>query len=222
MQGFGNYCSKMQTNQTLTLKDTRDNNSYTVAKLLDGRCWMTQNLRIQNFTLTPNDSDIDAGQFVLAESGWKPSSARNSDLNDVYISQNVNYGGFYSWFTATAGQGNTVFINSAGSSRDATNSICPKGWKMPSKNNRDQLFTYYTLSTIRTQPANFTNTNMYVPYGANGNTDGILANNSANNGHTIWTRTAHNSSSNEIIDFFSGGFWPHRDHGLNIRCISML
>lgn len=30
---------------TATLVDTRDNNTYTVAKLKDGKCWMTQNLR---------------------------------------------------------------------------------------------------------------------------------------------------------------------------------
>jgi uncharacterized protein (TIGR02145 family) len=30
------------------LKDTRDNNVYTVAKLADGKCWMTENLRLNN------------------------------------------------------------------------------------------------------------------------------------------------------------------------------
>ena len=65
IQGFGDYCNQMQTNQTLTLKDTRDNNSYTVAKLLDEKCWMTQNLRIAGKTIDYTDSDLDMEDIIL-------------------------------------------------------------------------------------------------------------------------------------------------------------
>ncbi len=47
------YCTNSMTEgQTLTLTDSRDGNEYRVRKLADGKCWMIDNLKIQNKTLT--------------------------------------------------------------------------------------------------------------------------------------------------------------------------
>ena len=46
---------------TATLTDTRDSKTYTIAKLADGNCWMTQNLDLDldtNITFTPANTDI--------------------------------------------------------------------------------------------------------------------------------------------------------------------
>ena len=46
---------------TATLTDIRDNKTYTIAKLADGNCWMTQNLDLDldtNITFTPVNTDI--------------------------------------------------------------------------------------------------------------------------------------------------------------------
>ncbi len=54
-------CNKTQTGTTKQLIDTRDGKSYWVTKLLDDRCWMTQNLDLDITTagLQAADSDIN-------------------------------------------------------------------------------------------------------------------------------------------------------------------
>ncbi len=124
MQEFGDYCNKMTEHQTLTLRDTRDNKTYTVAKLKDGKCWMTQNLRLGGdfpINLTSSESDVSEN-FTLPESS--SNGFAEYDVANVYV--DPTYGGYYTWYAATAGTGREYM-----SSGSATNSICPKGWRLP-------------------------------------------------------------------------------------------
>ena len=43
------------TNSVIALKDQRDNNVYTVARLADGNCWMTENLRLEAASTVGNN-----------------------------------------------------------------------------------------------------------------------------------------------------------------------
>ena len=108
---------------TKTLTDTRDNNTYTVSKLADGKCWMTQNLRIIDKTITPADSDVTSNYTIPTSSNFMGSSYNTSraHLDEMY-------GGYYIWYTATAGTGTTT-MNTPG--LNTTSSICPKGWRLP-------------------------------------------------------------------------------------------
>lgn len=57
------------------LVDKRDNTIYQVAKLLDGNCWMTQNLALDLSTevaLTPEDSDVT--------SDWTPKTSTETEI----------------------------------------------------------------------------------------------------------------------------------------------
>ncbi|MBP5647945.1 InlB B-repeat-containing protein [Candidatus Saccharibacteria bacterium] len=47
MQGWTG-CSSMNEGDVTALKDTRDNDVYAVAKLADGKCWMIENLRLDD------------------------------------------------------------------------------------------------------------------------------------------------------------------------------
>ncbi|MBR2998756.1 hypothetical protein IKF34_03265 [Candidatus Saccharibacteria bacterium] len=47
LQGW-NYCSALGTGKVTALTDQRDNNTYAIAKLADGKCWMIENLRLDN------------------------------------------------------------------------------------------------------------------------------------------------------------------------------
>ena len=60
--------TSMTQNHQYTLKDSRDNKDYYIAKLADGNVWMTQNLdlNITNRTYTSADTDI--------KTDWTPSS----------------------------------------------------------------------------------------------------------------------------------------------------
>lgn len=62
MQTFS--CSTLPQGNVIALRDERDNNVYTVAKLADGNCWMTENLRLDNTaTLTAVNTDHPADTF---------------------------------------------------------------------------------------------------------------------------------------------------------------
>ena len=129
---------------TVALTDTRDGNVYNVAKLADGKWWMTQDLKITGKTITPADSDV-SGNFTIPESGqvqdfitpaWEQSFTAYA-LEDRTL---------YSWYTATAGSGpvqpdvgyQEMFV--------APESICPKGWKLPSDD--DYLTLRYSYPEI--------------------------------------------------------------------------
>ncbi len=144
------------------LVDRRDNKQYRVAKLADGNCWMTENLRLSltnGQSLTAELSDLGdvtnlGGTTYNGNYTWNPhttntSVTSNSDYNGIEswnLAANVSYvsgGGpsgdsgrlwYYQFNTATAGTGQ--YVTSDGG--EAQGSICPKGWKLPlSKSTND-------------------------------------------------------------------------------------
>ena len=144
----------MPVGTVTALTDTRDNNTYAVAKLADGKCWMIENLRLggdRAMTLTAQDTDITSN-FTLAAS-QNPSiepwcgvaNAACTDQSIVNSNNIINtvlntttpdadiytYGSLYNWYSATAGTGT---FSVSDSSTNATNSICPKGWRLPNGN----------------------------------------------------------------------------------------
>ncbi len=110
-------------NHQYPLTDSRDGSTYTVAKLKDGNCWMTQNLALPgSTTLTINDSDLDPSVFTDASktytlpaattSGFSNVQAKDKNGTSTYTNQQVRnpanpdtnkYGAYYSWCAATAG-----------------------------------------------------------------------------------------------------------------------
>ena len=134
--------------RTKTLTDTRDNNTYTVSKLADGKCWMTQNLRIAGKTITPADSDVITNYTIPASS---LSGFNAYDTSNAYVDSD---GGFYNWYTATAGTGTQSMF-----SGNTTVSICPKGWRLPTGRDSNSEFqtlynNYNSSSALRSNPVN--------------------------------------------------------------------
>ena len=135
---------------TKTLTDTRDNNTYTVSKLADGKCWMTQNLRIIDKTITPADSDVTSNYTIPVSS---LSGFNAYDASNAYVDSD---GGFYNWYTATAGTGTTALATDG---QNTIVSICPKGWRLPTGGNSGEFQTLYnnypSSSALRSNPVNF-------------------------------------------------------------------
>lgn len=150
MQEFGKLSAtdkasaidSMVTEQAYQLLDERENgaHSYYVAKLLDGKVWMVQNLRLGQgqdvssaVTLTTNDSNTQSEGFVLngqLSNGGFPTSkmnGKNYQSEDSHYYCTDEYGCYYNWYTATAGSGKSG--TAMGS--DVEYSICPVGWKLP-------------------------------------------------------------------------------------------
>ena len=136
--------NSMPVNYTYTLKDQRDEQEYTIAKLKDSRIWMTKNLNLAGGTeITSELSDVPANYTLPAANGFQegnrlPESSRTgfSDNTQAYVYNTGNNTdncaspgcySYYSWHAATAGSGVNIITDNT----DAPYSICPKGWKLP-------------------------------------------------------------------------------------------
>ena len=127
-----------------TMMDVRDGEMYTVKKLPDGNCWMTENLRLSGFNLTPWDSNVSS-DWILPES---PVSGTSSNTAYVYDTGNPTYGVYYSWYAATAGTGTSSLT-----SGNAPSSVCPAGWRLPTGGSSGEFKTlaniYSTAAALR-------------------------------------------------------------------------
>ena len=123
-----------------TLYDVRDNNDYTVRKLADGNCWMTQNLRLALTAGTPVVASNKAGGTF----SWSPTSC--STNGDCAMNGNTAYSfntgeHYYSWYAATAETGTSTDVDV-----DASASICPNGWRLPANYTVDGTKSYGSLT----------------------------------------------------------------------------
>ena len=203
-QGDSNYVP------TVTLTDTRDGNTYTISKLADGRCWMTQNLRIADKTITSNDSDVEDDYIIPASS---LNGFSSYDTSNAYVDNND--GGFYSWYTATAGTG-THDLSTRG--QNTTVSICPKGWRLPTGGNNGEFKTLYSnynsSSALRSNPVNF-----ILP----GYVNNSSRSNQGSSGN-YWSSTVYSDSYVYNLDLNTSVVYPARDfsksNGFSVRCIA--
>ena len=137
------------THDTAIVVDKRDEQEYTIAKLADGKYWMTENLNIAGGTaLSSEDTDFDSsytlpttgnwtvedGKLILPASSSSGFETRNyayvynsgDKENCGIIGQEVPCYSYYSWDAVTLGSGRELESHS-----DAPYSICPKGWRLP-------------------------------------------------------------------------------------------
>ena len=250
LQGWDG-CSALNTNQVIGLTDTRDNNVYAVSKLADGNCWMIENLRLADtdsnnspITLNSTNTNNPASNFTALSA---TSNEWCTDNNETCINQNklntsntisftnnttssqssdiYSYGNYYNWYTATAGTG--TYSQTSG---NATGSICPSGWTLPSGGRGGQYSsldsamggTGSSQSTAeasnrwRTYPANFL-------YSADWS--GSVADYRGLYGD-YWSRTADGSAFARGLYFDAVGvnFVTSdiaRQGGLAVRCLSL-
>ncbi len=206
------------------LSDVRDGNEYNVTKLEDGRCWMTENISLLGeYTLTPADSDVSeiwtlpssltpseitAEDFAIQDGNpYKIRSAYNPDTVD-------QYGAYYSWCAATA---NTCNISSG----DAISSICPKGWKLPSRLEYKALLAtiiateeHSLLAQMTEPPYNFPLSGYVLESGKIN--PGSIRNWSSTAGSTTAYNLGSNSSTGDVqIDISAS-----RARGFSVRCIA--
>lgn len=117
---------------------------YTVSKLPDGLCWMTQNLNLGrksgganndgSISLDANDTDLtDGDSFTLPAS----TSTESTGVTAPRIRSGANANGvYYSWAAAIAST--TVYDSSE---YVVTSSVCPKNWDLPTDNQYINLKT---------------------------------------------------------------------------------
>jgi uncharacterized protein (TIGR02145 family) len=123
---------------TVTLKDTRNDQEYTIRRLQDGKCWMVDNLKLGSDVgpMLLNDTNTDLNNKASFELPQITTSGSVSyDIPGAYgpISGDTgtgitNYGYLYNWSAATAGESRTTMPLGSG---NAPNSICPANWRLP-------------------------------------------------------------------------------------------
>ena len=203
-------CANTKKHQTSTLRDIRDGNTYTVAKLKDGKCWMTQNLRIAGKTLTSTDSDVTTS-YTIPASSLSSFDSGTYDASNAYVDSD---GGFYTWRTATAGTG-TQALSTNG--QNTTVSICPKGWRLPTSGSSGEFRTLYnnynSSSALRSNPVNFTLS------GA------VHSNSRRDQGYGYyWSSTVNSSNSAYYLNLNISNAIPadygSKFYGFSVRCIA--
>ena len=95
MQTFS--CDTLPQGNITALRDERDDNVYTVAKLADGNCWMTENLRLDDkATITDENTNNPVQGFILSSSNdrwcdeWDVETCVNQPMLNT---NNTNIGG---------------------------------------------------------------------------------------------------------------------------------
>ena len=152
-------CSAMNIGDVTALRDTRDNNTYAIAKLEDGNCWTIENLRLDPSTTTFNNSNTNAptqdfidaallsstnntlcNQYTTACIDSVRFNTNNINRNNTasHNSNTVNkswysYGVMYNWYTASAGNGDLAMDTG-----DVVGDICPAGWRLPTGGNNGE------------------------------------------------------------------------------------
>lgn len=159
-------CASVSTNMATVLVDTRDGNTYKVAKLKRDRngakstCWMIENLALgstnDEYVLTPQDTNISSN-FTLPAVASGATSSTTPQFN-VYYGQTDNFGG-------KAGNSYNLFAATAGSDDAKVSSICPKGWQIPGGlyYSVEDDTDYYSYRELSDAYPNFYN-NEYRPF----------------------------------------------------------
>ena len=93
-------CNKVTVNQYATLTDNRDNQTYTIGKLEDGRCWMADNLNFDAYTnkdsITAANTHVDD---ATALTRFKSGGGTTSDKYATGAINSVNSSG-NNWTTS--------------------------------------------------------------------------------------------------------------------------
>ena len=123
-------CLSTDINVSTIMKDRRDNKQYTVKRLKDGNCWMTDSLNIYNIEISSADSDLPEGMtYTIPDSVTGAYTFNNREeyasiFPEDEVHNDPTYGTYYTYPAATA-----LWAPVAGA--DSPQSICPKNWKLP-------------------------------------------------------------------------------------------
>ena len=154
--------NSMTTGRPYTLRDTRDNQMYTVVKLKDGNVWFANSLNLGgtllNGNLTSSNTNLSTTVTKATFEGWRKSRGTQTLSSAEYIqltpgnsttgsfvdpTSGVAYGTLYN-FCAASGGNSTVCADTVASNPGYD--ICPSGWRLPTGNTNgefDKLYAQY-------------------------------------------------------------------------------
>ena len=149
--------------EKIVLKDKRDEQEYSLARLSDGNCWMLNNLKLGStsgtMTLTPGDTNISSN-WTLPQVGISTVDYYDQPVVDGPVpgsSDDINadnfYGYLYNWCGATAGGvasgGADTCTPSSTMPESATGDICPANWRMPAGGDVDFVGNEWSMLSAK-------------------------------------------------------------------------
>ncbi|MBR2659252.1 hypothetical protein IKD60_00630, partial [Candidatus Saccharibacteria bacterium] len=225
-----------------TLLDDRDadgtgtKKSYTVRKLADGNCWMTENLKYDLRGLYNNGkrgigSKNDGTTFEMTDanlgtgvSGYYTTSATyNYVITPDTTSANVtrynaqigNTSGteyYYTWTGATAGQG-----SQSQTSGTIDGSICPAGWRLPTYSGTYSYQTLYSSYSTAAKWEQYPATFLRVGYFNSG------SQNDVSTGY-YWSASVYTTYNAHAMYYYTGGvsqqYNNNKFRGFSVRCVA--
>ena len=180
-------CAGLNKGDVTALTDARDNDTYAVAKLADGKCWMIENLRLDN--TADHNSDGSLSQ------GYDPSFIGLADPESADFSDSTTANSLYTTETGVEGK-NTISGDKQGYRfpRYNNNNTSQRATNTTNTNvNTYSYGNYYTWHAIIADTTHYTsgnhNTTSICPTGwhiPTGNTSGeyYTLNTNANAGST--------------------------------------
>ena len=218
-------CGNLTQGSVTALTDSRDSNTYAVAKLADNKCWMIENFRYSGSGTQTTSFSTSTSSFV------QQYSLTNIDrtLTPLAVSsqgspyyQWYSYGGQYSFLSAINTATNPISIG------DVSTSICPTGWRLPTSNgtNKDFPALQNALNGITSDTSTFTSSNNWRKYPNNfvfaGYWNGANAYARGTYGY-YWSSSVNNSILAYSLYFDSTNVSPaylrNKRLGYSVRCV---
>lgn len=232
----------LSTSKALTPDDSDVSRSWTPANdtLTDGTQTTTEDTAVWSWNLgdyvltTPNagtscgtsgisnfgDCTSVGFQSIASMTPMTDGNATDVISGNTY---NAHYhvGNHYTWNAATAGTGGTI------TSTNATDSICPKGWQLPTSNSSNSgsfqaLTNAYSISSNAAGSTALVSSPLYFVR------SGFVGSGSlryAGNEELSWSSTAHSITSYAYAlvfysDYVSPSYYAYRYRGFSVRCLA--
>lgn len=212
------HCTNSYDGATATQTDARDGKTYTIAKI-NGICTMTQNLDFElttGMTLSPDTTNVTTTRTLGTVGSL--TSGNSYDEMRILHSSTSGYGTYYNYAAATLGT-----ITGSSNSTEATQDICPKGWRLPAGGNtstgyEQKLLTnnaFQTWQSIGTFDDSFKVAAGYYSSGSLGD---------SGSGGYWWSSTASTTANRYYLNYYTSlglysGNYSLRNGGYSVRCV---
>jgi len=231
-------------------RDARDSQLYYVAKLADNKCWMLDNLKYKpngdtSGTNQPGftaEQQVNTGTYLTVD-GASNNTSPNLDIAkyfnpiihpycynsiDKSLENITKCGLFYNFYTATAG---TAPQSSHFSGQNATGSICPANWRLPTGGPTTSDFGVLDIAGsgtgATTTPPSQANLDLWWPTGiwrgvfSNYYNSSLTAQGSSG---SYWSSSTATNWTGFFLHFYSLNVYPGTTNnarylGMAVRCV---
>ena len=211
--------------------DARDNHTYWVQKLADGKCWMLTNLayagggtNTYGDMKTLTDGTNSATTYTTASYYVVPSTTNYTTTPTTpssTTSGTSQYGYLYNWCGAMGGQATAACANATTPAPDTTTSVCPAGWRLPTGNGGE----FSALNTAVNGGSTSTDAGLLTTWLAqlSGSASGSnVFGNQGNYGY-YWSSTPTAATASYEFYFYNtglGSLGQTKYLGLAVRCVA--